>query len=36
LLIYCKSEEDLIGFVDADWGNNLEDRKSYASFAFKL
>lgn len=26
----------LIGFVDADWGNNIIDRKSYTGFCFKL
>jgi hypothetical protein len=36
LLTYCKSGEDLFGFVEADWGSNQEERKSYTGFAFKL
>ena len=35
-LKFCKNDMKLQGFVDADWANNLEDRKSYTGYIFKL
>ncbi|KMQ88815.1 gag-pol polyprotein [Lasius niger] len=35
-LVYTKMEVPLIGFVDADWGGNVDDRVSYTGFVFKL
>lgn len=35
-LMFSKSEEGLQGFVDADWGNDKQDRKSYTGFVFKM
>ncbi|KAL6420407.1 hypothetical protein ACFW04_014533 [Cataglyphis niger] len=35
-LVYTKSEIPLIGFVDADWGGNVNDHVSYTGFVFKL
>lgn len=31
-----KKDSDLIGYVDADWGSNKKDRKSYTGYVFKL
>lgn len=31
-----KKEKDLICFVDADWANDLRDRKSVSGFLFKV
>lgn len=33
-LIHDKNKIDLEGFVDADWGSNNLDRKSYTGFTF--
>lgn len=35
-LVYKKNGESLAGYVDADWGNCLEDRRSYSGYAFIL
>jgi len=35
-LVYRKDEKPLRGFVDADWGNYLIDRRSYTGCAFLL
>lgn len=35
-LKFVKDNEDLESFVDADWGGNSFDRKSYTGFCFKL
>ena len=35
-LVYQKTENPLIGFVDSDWGASLDDRISYTGFVFKL
>lgn len=35
-LVYKQTEEKLIGFSDADWGNDVNDRKSYSGYVFKL
>lgn len=35
-LKFLKDDADLEGFVDADWGSNSLDRKSYTGFCFKL
>lgn len=35
-LMYERTEIPLFGVVDADWGNNSIDRKSYSGFAFIL
>jgi hypothetical protein len=33
-LTYKKTGKSVIGYVDSDWGNNEDDRKSYTGFAF--
>lgn len=33
---YCASDAKLIGYVDADWGNNRSDRRSFTGFVFCL
>ena len=33
-LVFKASDKQLEGFVDADWGGNLMDRKSYTGFVF--
>lgn len=35
-LSFSKKDNELVGFVDADWANNISDRKSYTGFVFKL
>ncbi|XP_037818290.1 secreted RxLR effector protein 161-like [Lucilia sericata] len=35
-LLYNKTNLKLYGVVDADWGANIEDRRSYSGFAFLL
>ena len=35
-LIFSKNDEPLVGFVDADWASDKNDRKSYTGFVFKL
>ncbi|KAK7791617.1 hypothetical protein R5R35_014688 [Gryllus longicercus] len=35
-LVYKSKSGNLEGFVDADWGNNIEDRKSYSGYLFSL
>lgn len=34
-LKYKKGSSQLLGFVDADWGSNVIDRRSYTGFCFK-
>lgn len=35
-LSYCEGNEPLQGFVDADWGSNVEDRRSFTGYMFLL
>ena len=35
-LHYKLSEDELTGFADADWGANIDDRRSYTGYIFKL
>ncbi|KAK9873685.1 hypothetical protein WA026_023685 [Henosepilachna vigintioctopunctata] len=35
-LVFTKSTDNLHGFVDADWGSDKLDRKSYTGFVFKI
>lgn len=35
-LHFKKANEPLVGYADADWGSNIDDRRSYTGFAFKL
>lgn len=33
---FCKDKKGLVGYVDADWASNIQDRKSYTDFVFKF
>lgn len=33
---YRASDKKLEGYVDADWGNNKEDRRSFTGFVFRF
>lgn len=35
-IVYGRTEEPLQSYVDADWGNDPNDRKSYSGFVLKL
>lgn len=36
-LVYHRSErKEIMGFCDSDWGGDVDDRRSYAGYAFKL
>ena len=36
-LVYSKDEQrECVGFSDADWGGDLDDRKSTSGYLFKL
>ena len=35
-LFFSKTMEGLEGYVDADWGGDITDRKSYTGYVFKL
>jgi hypothetical protein len=35
-MMYKKSEINLYGYVDADWANSIQDRRSYSGFVFKI
>ncbi|XP_036346119.1 secreted RxLR effector protein 161-like [Rhagoletis pomonella] len=35
-LLFTKSSREIYGVVDADWGPNLTDRRSYSGYAFIL
>lgn len=35
-LVFRKSGINVEGYVDADWGNDMKDRRSYTGFVFKL
>jgi len=35
-LVYKRSSKDLIGYADADWAANIDDRRSFSGFAFKF
>lgn len=35
-LLFKQTNNPLIAFVDADWGNNIDDRISYTGYYFKL
>ncbi|XP_073814329.1 uncharacterized protein [Musca autumnalis] len=35
-LLFKKTNENLFGVVDADWGGNISDRRSYSGYAFIL
>lgn len=36
LTFHSRGNSELIGFVDADWGNSVSDRKSFTGFCFQL
>jgi len=35
-LRYKRSGQDLVGYADADWAANIDDRRSFTGFAFKF
>lgn len=35
-LTYVRDNMHLVGYTDADWANNVEDRRSFSGFVFKL
>ncbi|KAF6208713.1 hypothetical protein GE061_017171 [Apolygus lucorum] len=35
-LTFKKTGKRIVGYVDADWGANLDDRRSYTGYAFKF
>ena len=35
-LIFRKTGKNLVGYADADWGLNVDDRKSYTGYVFHL
>lgn len=35
-LTFNKTGNNIIGFVDADWGMDINDRRSYTGYAFKV
>lgn len=35
-LIFKKSGENLVGYADADWGANIDDRRSYTGYVFSF
>lgn len=35
-ITFTKTGENLTGFSDADWGANIDDRRSYIGYIFKL
>lgn len=35
-LLFEKTEQPLIGYVDADWGADIDDRASHTGYVFKL
>lgn len=35
-ILYKKTGKSLCGFVDSDWANNVNDRKSFSGFVFTL
>lgn len=35
-LVFCKDKSSIEGYADADWGSDINDRKSFSGFCFKL
>ena len=35
-LLYKRNDSDCVGFSDADWGGDLDDRKSTSGYVFKV
>lgn len=35
-LTYVKKPDNLVGYIDADWGNSIDDRRSYTGLVFTL
>ncbi|XP_046145331.1 secreted RxLR effector protein 161-like [Osmia bicornis bicornis] len=35
-IVFTKTENELIGFSDADWGASIDDRRSYTGYVFRL
>lgn len=35
-LVFSKDESYIKGYVDADWGSDINDRKSFSGFCFKM
>ncbi|KAH8271482.1 hypothetical protein KR026_004277, partial [Drosophila bipectinata] len=35
-LFYKRSGQNLVGYADADWAANIDDRRSFTGFAFKF
>lgn len=36
LIVFTETGEKLVGFIDADWGANTDDRSSFTGYVFKL
>lgn len=35
-IVFRKIDDNLVGYADSDWGNSIDDRRSYTGFVFTL
>ena len=35
-ILYSRSDSNCVGFSDADWGGDLDDRKSVSGYVFQI